>query len=223
MPTDLRDAGGSVTIRRAKPDDMLAVARIYLAAFPDSVEQLHLERVRPRAVADLMRIPLQAEPWSFFVADAGDRLIGYAICPAHADRIWLAAIRRGLALRMLGRWLAGRYGLGLRSAVQAMSDKIHCWRGGRRRDTECPARVLSIAVDPTAHGQGTGRQLLHEGLHYLQREGAFRVRLEVRPHNEPAKRLYESVGFRTVGTIHDTRGPWEVMLLAWEDYVDTRS
>ncbi len=43
------------------------------------------------------------------------------------------------------------------------------------------------------------------------------MRLEVRPENQPARRLYQRIGFRVVGQFEDSRGPWEVMTLQFRE------
>ena len=67
------------TIRRAKPGDLLAVARIYCAAFPDSLQQLGLHRLSPQGIADVMRICLVAEPQGFFIAQAGSHPVCFSV------------------------------------------------------------------------------------------------------------------------------------------------
>ncbi len=216
------DEPRATRIRKAETADLPAVADVYLAAFPDTVHELNLRRMSPDAVADLMAVCLAAEPQAFSVAEiagAGEvetEVVGYAICPLRADRIWRTAILRGHVLRMLWRLLTCRYGIGLRSFLGIAADKLNFWRGQRLREAKCDARILSIAVAPAAQGQGIGRLLLHEGLDYLRSQGATCVRLEVRPENTGAEQLYESLGFCRVGVIEDTRGAWEVMMLKWE-------
>lgn len=203
-------------IRCAQPEDMEAVARIYLAAFPDSVRDLGLEGVRPQAVADVMGMALAAEPEGFLVADVEAEPAGYVICPADVRRI------RGTALRRLPilvwRWLTGRYGVGLGPALRLVREKLMFWRHAELPEANVPARVLSIAVYPRGQGRGVGTALFAAALEYLRGQCATRVRLEVRPDNEVARHIYERAGFRGVGRVHDTRGAWEVMVL---ELVDT--
>ena len=55
---------------------------------------------------------------------------------------------------------------------------------------------LGIYVAREARGRGVARAMM-ERLHALARErGAAAVRLKVYPSNEPARRLYESLGYR---------------------------
>lgn len=62
------------------------------------------------------------------------------------------------------------------------------------------AHVLNLCVEPSAHGQGVGRAMLHCLLQVARDHGADMAYLEVRPSNEHALSLYRSEGFRTVGT-----------------------
>lgn len=59
--------------------------------------------------------------------------------------------------------------------------------------------VKDLAVKPERQGAGRGRRLLEAALSRLARSGADRVRLEVRPSNDPAVSLYLSTGFAVVG------------------------
>ena len=62
------------------------------------------------------------------------------------------------------------------------------------------SHVLNLCIRPALQGQGLGRHLL---MHLLQTASAHRAQstlLEVRPSNQHAIRLYESVGFNQVGT-----------------------
>lgn len=198
-------------IRRATADDMPGVAEVYLSAFPDSLRDLGLEGVRPAAVADVMAICLAAEPEGFLVATIDGAVAGYVICPSDARRIRGAGLRRmpGIAWR----WLTGRYGIGLRAVTRLAREKLMFWGHSDLPEADCPARILSIAVHPRGQGHGLGKTLMAAALHYLRGRGASCVRLEVRPTNVAARHIYQKLGFRDVGEVEDTRGPWDVMLL----------
>jgi len=57
--------------------------------------------------------------------------------------------------------------------------------------------VMNVAVDPSQRRRGLARALLTELLHRVGADA--RLTLEVRPTNHGAIRLYEDLGFRTVG------------------------
>lgn len=62
------------------------------------------------------------------------------------------------------------------------------------------ARLYSIAVAAPARGQGFGEKLLADAERQAKRSGAAVLRLEVRPDNAGAIRLYEQRGYRPIGT-----------------------
>ncbi|MBX3097534.1 MAG: ribosomal protein S18-alanine N-acetyltransferase [Fimbriimonadaceae bacterium] len=61
------------------------------------------------------------------------------------------------------------------------------------------AHVTNVAVDPARRRQGIARKLIRELLERVKSDGATCATLEVRAGNEPAVRLYEAFGFRSVG------------------------
>ncbi len=198
-------------IRPAARENLAAAAEIYLRAFPDTLRDIGAENLAPAAVEDLFSICFQAEPEAVLVAEVEGRVVGYVICPAYPERIARVAVFRGYILRMAVRWAGGRYRIGLRGILQLARDKVAFWRGGRIGGW-CRARILSVAVHPDFRGRGIGRALVEAALDRLRRAGAGCVKLEVRPTNIPAVRLYEKLGFRRVGSFRDTRGEWVVMV-----------
>lgn len=68
-------------------------------------------------------------------------------------------------------------------------------------------RVYSLAVDPESRGRGIGRQLLQRLLEDLSARGVRRVYLEAEITNVTAIRLYERLGFRSIGHLPDYYGP----------------
>jgi diamine N-acetyltransferase len=67
-----------------------------------------------------------------------------------------------------------------------------------------------IYVDKELQGRGLGRRLMNAALEHPRLADASRIFLQVWERNEPAIRLYESLGFRTVGTTTFTLGSEEV-------------
>jgi len=215
VPGDADDA--SITYRVADRDDLLAIGRIYVRAFPDTLGDLRSPDLSPQAAADVMSACLAAEADCIVVAQVqgrdGGKIAGYVIAPSNVARVWRTALRRGLLLVWLWRTVSGRYRLSARGVLAVLGDKLSFWRAWGLPGVECEARILSIAVDPAWQGRGIGRRLLEMTLGRLRARRVACVRLEVRPDNEPALRLYRSVGFRPAGDYRDSRGRWEIMLL----------
>lgn len=61
------------------------------------------------------------------------------------------------------------------------------------------AEILTIAVDPGRRRRGIGRRLIEAAAAASIARGASALFLEVAEDNGPALRLYEGMGFRTVG------------------------
>ena len=69
------------------------------------------------------------------------------------------------------------------------------------RGNSAIARLYSIAVAHGARGRGLGEALLAAAEHAAARNGAQRMRLEVRPDNAAAIRLYERQGYLHFGVL----------------------
>ena len=72
------------------------------------------------------------------------------------------------------------------------------------------AGLHRVYVETALQGRGIGRQLVGGALSHPRLHEASRVFLEVWEENRAAVRLYESVGFQTVGTTRVTIGTDEV-------------
>jgi len=64
------------------------------------------------------------------------------------------------------------------------------------------ARLYSIAVDPQCRGQGVGERLLAAAEQECRKRRCTALRLEVKPRNTRARRLYKRVGYRDFGRYH---------------------
>jgi len=78
----------------------------------------------------------------------------------------------------------------------------YCWTllmsdGHRRQGV-----IGSIGLVPEFRGRGISRAILAAGMVYLRSAGADYIRLEVDGANEPAIRLYQSMGFQKAGQLH---------------------
>ena len=59
--------------------------------------------------------------------------------------------------------------------------------------------MMNIAVHPDYRKQGVATDLIRSLIDALSKQGSHSLMLEVRQTNEPAKNLYKSLGFETVG------------------------
>jgi ribosomal-protein-alanine N-acetyltransferase len=61
------------------------------------------------------------------------------------------------------------------------------------------AHLSTLAVTPALRRRGIAERILREAMRHAARLGADMMTLEVRVSNDPARRLYEKLGFRVVG------------------------
>ncbi|MEI6504083.1 MAG: GNAT family N-acetyltransferase, partial [Armatimonadota bacterium] len=139
--------------RQATASDLVGMATVYVAAFPDSIRHF-FPRTRPpvQAIADALAIVLDAEPEAVWVAEVEGTVAGYCMAPAQLSRISRIALRNGHHWRFLRRWLGGGYHLGLHALWVLWLDKLHGLRERRHDRHHAEAHILSIAVHPEFQG-----------------------------------------------------------------------
>ena len=67
--------------------------------------------------------------------------------------------------------------------------------------------ISNVAVHPQYQGHGIGRRLMDGALGSIRRQGGRQATLQVRTDNEPAQRLYRSLGFKRFDTLVEMLRP----------------
>jgi len=198
-------------VRPAESADIPAIAAIFTESFKESVLH-HCGRLpKPQAMQDVFALVYQAEPDAALIAHSGGELIGYCFAPTRLPRLWIQAVTGGHIFRWAWRWLTGRYGFGLHPLKVILINKLAFFRSAVKPTLSANARILSIAVSSGWRGQGVASSLLAAAVEYFRLRGAGRVRLEVRPDNAPAVKVYQNYGFTAGGFTYDSQGPWLIM------------
>lgn len=196
----------------ATPADLAACAAIFAASFQDSILHVFKKMPSQRLIQEVFRLCLDAEPSALMVAVVDGKVVGYVYAPSSLKLLWKAALFRRHLLRWAGAWLRGRFGVGLGPLRVILLDKVHFLRSSMGREAAAEARILSVAVAPEMRGRGIATRLVDHALERLRGRGVDRVRLEVRPWNQPALRVYTRLGFKAAGVTRDSRGEWSIML-----------
>ncbi|NLJ24619.1 MAG: GNAT family N-acetyltransferase [Firmicutes bacterium] len=207
-------------IRPSQANDLTRVSQIFLQGFAESV--LHYvggsSAGIQEALQDIFTVLSQHQPQGFLVADAKGTIGGYVIAIPNMQRLWWYVLSQGHLWQWTKRWLQGDYGVGLVQVLALIRNKLGFALSQFRLGKKAPkikghtAQILSIAVDPSYRGQGIGHALLGEAISYLATTEATFVKLEVRPSNTAARKLYGSFGFQAISTSEDSQGQWIVMV-----------
>ncbi|MBC5807737.1 MAG: GNAT family N-acetyltransferase [Candidatus Eremiobacteraeota bacterium] len=194
-----------------RAEELRDAVRIFLGAFSENVKAVYGDSPRPDAMLDVWTFFSQDEPGGFLAAREGCTLIGYALFTASLKRLQRDAVVRGQVLRWTLRALSGRYGIQWLQLGRVLWNKILFVGSSGRFRTQGDAQLLNIAVEPAARGRGAAKALVVAGMEYLAGRGVPEVRLEVRPDNAAAIRVYRGVGFVERGQTRDAHGDWLVM------------
>ena len=207
-----------VIIEQARLADIPVIAALFTISFKESV--LHHCGGRlptPRAMQDVFTLVYEAEPSAALLAkSAQGQYIGYCFAPTKLSGLWLRALWGGHLLKWTWRWLTGQYGFGLHPIKVIVMNKVAFLHSSMVPAKTANARILSIAVAPEARGQGVASQLIGAAMDYFRTQDVTRVRLEVRPDNLAAMRVYEKWGFAQDGYTMDSQGTWLIMFREME-------
>lgn len=204
-------------IVHAEPEDIPAIAALFTECFKESVLH-HCGRIpKPQAMQDVFSLVYSAEPEGTLLARAtSGEAIGYCFAPTALYRLWRIGLFGGHIFKWAWRWLTGQYGFGLHPVKIILLNKLAFLRSSVTPTKAAGARILSIAVAPSWRGRGVAGALMGEAVAYFSYREVPRVRLEVRPDNVPAIRVYEKWGFAADGYTYDSQGPWLIMMKEME-------
>lgn len=209
-----------VIIEQAKLSHIPIIAALFTESFKESVLHHcggHLPA--PQAMQDVFTLVYQAEPSAALLAKSVQgQYIGYCFAPTKLSGLWLRALWGGHLLKWTWRWLTGQYGFGLHPLKIIIMNKIAFLHSAIAPAKTANARILSIAVAPEARGQGVASQLMVVAIKYFKTQEVNRVRLEVRPDNPAAIRVYEKLGFTPDGYTMDSQGKWIIMFREMEHH-----
>jgi len=188
----------------------LAVS-IFTAAFADEHRSRFRENARPSALLDVWTFLQRHFGSGFLGAYDQERLVGYALFVCSLGSVQRKATVTGEIFKWALRALVGRYDFQVSALARVVRNKVYFFCGAQRFRTHGDAQLLNVAVDPAAQGRGIAKVLVRAGLEAMSRQGVPEVRLEVRPWNTAAVKVYERTGWREVGRTRDLDGEWVVM------------
>lgn len=205
-------------IERATTADVPAIAALFTESFKDSV--LHHcggKLPKPQAMRDVFSLVYEAEPEAALIARlANGKVVAYCFSPTALPRLWLRAVLGGYLFLWAWRWLTGQYGFGLHPVKIIILNKLAFLRSAASPSKAANARILSVAVSPEWRGKGMAGALMGAAEDYFRKRMVRRVRLEVRPDNAPAIKVYKNHGYVEAGFTYDSQGPWLIMFKEME-------
>lgn len=196
---------------KASPDDIQNIIEIFQASFYEDI-LISLGGIPPKDFfAAIFNLFLIAENEAFIIAREENKIAGFLFIPADMKRIWLEAVLGGHVFKIiyyLWSWSGFKY----KSMLNLLRDK-YLFLGSHKKVLKADAQVLTIAVAQHFRNQGIAKELLQNGINYLRSKKVKSVRLEVRPQNLSAKKVYEKIGFTYRGCTRDSFGFWLVMIM----------
>ncbi|MGB9812629.1 MAG: GNAT family N-acetyltransferase [Thermovenabulum sp.] len=200
-------------IRTAVLKDVESIAEVFLKAFEGSIKFFTpITSGIKRAFCALFTLLICTFKEGVMVAEEENKIVGYIVMADNVKRLWKEAFLSGFIFKFIINYFRGDYGVKIKDALRIVFNKLFFLRF--EVNTASSAQLLSIGVLPECHGKGIGKALLEKGMEYIRKKGIKRVKLEVRPNNTSAVKLYERFGFKVKGRTRDLQGEWLIMV--WE-------
>jgi len=195
----------------ASNEHIEAVVDIFCSAFENSISFFTpINDGLKKAFHHVFSLLLTVFGEGFMVALVEGKVCGYIVMADNIKRLWLHALFSGFLFKMAAELISGVFDLRLSTIYKIIKNKLFYMRF--ELSTDAIAQVLSIAVSPMHQGKGIGRRLLEAGIKHVESLGINKIKLEVRPENTAAVRLYESFGFHPKGKTRDLQGEWLIMV-----------
>ncbi|MDD4569835.1 MAG: N-acetyltransferase [Tepidanaerobacteraceae bacterium] len=187
------------------------VTEIFCLAFENSITFFTpvTQKVK-NALREIFHLLHRVFGQSFMVALKDNEVYGYIVMADDIKKLWTGALTSGFLRKAIMSSISGEYGLTPSTFYKIVQNKLLYFRF--EMTTKPSAQLLSIAVHPNHHSKGIGQKLLAEGIKHMKSLGVKRIKLEARPDNISAVKIYEKHGFHTVGEAKDLQGKWLIMI-----------
>ena len=196
-------------VAKGSPQDAREIAKLYCAAFPESVELFFGTKPFDKLL-NLLELTFLLVFYSggeaLLVKNEAGSIYGYCLYRSAREASANRSLRKMLTVlpKMASKTSLAEIGKLLHNQlIMATSTK----RTKKRARPQ--AQIISIAISPTCQGQGVGTLLFRSVLNDLE---PYSVGLNVRADNPAARRLYAKTGFQECGTTSDLSGKW-IMLV----------
>lgn len=185
---------GRVIYATANRQDVPQIARLLMESFAATIYRMY-GCMPPRALFEhAVALARDVEPRALIVARSGRSVVGFVFAPHSLAAVRRVTLLRGYLLRWLWQWPLGwrRVGGSPLRLLLPYTESASPVPSRRPRDQGC---ILTVAVSPTARGQGIATRLVKHALSYLRHRHVRTVRVELPPHDGRALRLFLAVGF----------------------------
>ena len=199
------NAAGDVRVRRARPSDRAAIARLHRESLPEGF----LPSLGDPFLRRLYRALATDEDAICCVAENGAGIVGFVAATRSVGRTYRRfALRHGVVAGIAAAPRLLRPGVARRAIETARYPS---------NGTHLPeAELLSIAVAPAWRKRGVGEMLTADLIRRLGERGDRELKVVVASDNEPANRFYARLGFTPATQVEVHRGTSSnVLVMSW--------